>query len=120
MQANYYGFWISKALHAWMCYKAFKLGIFAASTAEFLFWKRFAALNLGVGASIWCVDTALRDQLFLYCEDLRERYGTELDEMRVDFLQDKAEKRIAQLGELERLEDLGKQVRVLIDQVKKR
>lgn len=117
MQANYYGYWVNKALHAWMCYKAFKLGMFAASTAELLFWKRFAALNVGAGTSIICVDYALRDQLFLYCEDLRERYGTELDQMRLDFLQNKTDKRLAQIGELQRLVDLGKQVRTILDHI---
>lgn len=120
MLANYYGFWVSKVLHVWICYKAFRVGMFAASTAEFLFWKRFAGLNLGVGASLYCVDQALRNQLFLYCEDLREHYGTELDELRVNFLQDKTCKRMEQISELERLVDSGKQVRPLLEHVTRR
>jgi len=117
MQVNYYGYWINKVVHGWLCYKAFKLGMFAASTAELLFWKRFTALNVGTVASIMCVDSAVKYQLFLYCEDLRERYGTELDAMRLDYLQDKTYKRIAQIGELQRLADMGKQVREILHHV---
>ena len=120
MVVNYYGFWVNKALHVYVCYKAFKWGMFAAGTTDQLFWRRVVGLNAGVIASVFLVDRLLKNQLFVYCEDLREKYSTGLDEMRLEYLGDKAEKHMAQMGELQRLADMGKQVQTIIDRSRER
>jgi len=112
MFINYYGFFINKAAHLGGCYWLYKKSFFDTKS-DIRFWVKFAGMWGFTLFSMHLVDTILRNNLFIRTEELREKYGTKIDEMRHEYQAHRKEMRTRKDIILDRLQAQGKKVQKL-------
>lgn len=110
MVFNYYGFWVNKVLHLIPFYYLYKRKFFTMPN-EIKFWTSFGIIVTVMCTSAINIDRVFNRALVFEVEELSDKYNTELDEFRKEYLLNKAEKDMNKMLILQEMKEEGKVIR---------